>query len=244
MNATKTTKSKIPPRSTPDAAVVLANFRFPDTKLSKNEHTEWKEILFDSIITEYDARRLYWHLKTRLPTHFPSLVEVLNPWLRDEIDHAYGFALIYSSFTGIPLDLVTLEAEVRNPDFSVIDPITDDTFKLLIMLAYDEIITTHVYHRSIEKYDKFESPQLSNWIRKTKKDEINHFFSFIEKAKELFPDRINETTSILEEIFAIDFEKPNYSGTFVLDHNTPDFPIKKQEIKDFIIPTIIKKINA
>ncbi len=244
MNIIKTIDPSPLPRSTPDAAVLLENFRFPDTKLSDIERTEWKEVLFDSIITEYDARRLYWHLKTKYPIYFPSLVGVLNPWLRDEIDHAYGFALIYSSFTGIPLDQVTLEAEIRNHDFSVISPIINDTFKLLIMLAYDEIITTHVYHRSIEKYDKLESPQLSNWIRKTKKDEIDHFFSFIEKAKELFPERINETASILEEIFAIDFEKPIYSGTFVLDHNTPDFPIQKQEIRDFIIPTIIKKINA
>ncbi|MNH92407.1 hypothetical protein D3C73_449880 [compost metagenome] len=244
MSTTKKTETGIKPRSTPDAAVVLENFRFPTTKLSDIEHIEWKEILFDSVITEYDARRLYWHLKAKHSANFSSLTEVLNPWLRDEIDHAYGFSLIYSSFTGIPFDQVALEAEVRDPDFSVIAKITDDIFKLLIMLAYDEIITTHVYHRSIVKYDTFESSQLSNWIRKTKKDEINHFFSFIAKAKKLFPQRVNETPSILEEIFAIDFEKPSYSGTFVLDHNTPDFPIPKQEIRDFIIPTIIKKINA
>ncbi|MEJ5058651.1 MULTISPECIES: ferritin-like domain-containing protein [unclassified Pseudomonas] len=244
MITTKIIKCEIKQRSTPDAGVVLANFRFPDTKLNDIERAEWKEVFFDSIITEYDARRLYWHLQIKYPSYFPLLAKVLIPWLRDEIDHAYGFALIYSSFTGIPFDQVILEAEIRRSDFSVINPITDDAFKLLIMLAYDEIITTHVYHRSIPKYDKFESMELSNWIRKTKKDEISHFFSFIEIAKELFPERINETSSILEEIFSIDFDKPNYTGTFVLDHNTSDFPILKQEIRDLIIPTIIKKIHA
>ncbi|WP_339546478.1 ferritin-like domain-containing protein [Pseudomonas sp. RA_35y_Pfl2_P32] len=230
-------------RPTPGAAVVLANFRFPVINLSEVERTEWADILFDSIITEYDARRLYWYLETQHADYFPTLVEVLNPWLRDEIDHAYGFSLIYASYTGIPLDQIVLEAEIRKPDFSLISPITNDAFKLLIMLAYDEIITTHVYHRSIAKHDKFASQQLSTWIRKTKKDEAAHFFSFVQKAKELFADRINETPSILEEIFDIDFRKETYSGTFALDHNTPDFPISKQEIKNMIIPTIIKKLN-
>ncbi|MFJ2365423.1 ferritin-like domain-containing protein [Pseudomonas sp. NPDC087697] len=243
MNDTTSINNKSGTRSTPNAAVILENFRFPLIELSNAERTEWKEILFDSIITEYDARRLYWYLETQYTDHFPILVEVLNPWLRDEIDHAYGFALIYSSYTGIPLDQVTLEAEIRKPDFSIISPIANDAFKLLIMLAYDEIITTHVYHRSIAKYDQFDSQQLSTWIRKAKKDEIMHFFSFVQKAKELFPDRINEIPSILEEIFDIDFEKESYSGTFVLDHNTPDFPISKQEIKSMIIPAIVKKFN-
>lgn len=243
MNNPTNTNSKYETRSTPDAAVVLANFRFPPIKFSDVEHNEWKEILFDSIITEYDARRLYWHLESKHTDYFPILAEVLNPWLRDEIDHAYGFSIIYSSYTGIPLDQVVLEAEIRKPDFSIISPIANDAFKLLIMLAYDEIITTHVYHRSIAKYDKFNSQQLSTWIRKTKKDEVTHFFSFLQKAKELFPERINEAPSILEEIFNIDFEKESYTGTFVLDHNTPDFPISKQEIKSTIIPAIVKKLN-
>jgi hypothetical protein len=243
MDNTTSTNSRFETRSTRDAAVVLANFRFPLVELSDVERNEWKEILFDSIITEYDARRLYWHLETKHTDYFPALVEVLNPWLRDEIDHAYGFALIYSSYTGIPLDQVILEAEIRKSDFSIISPIANDAFKLLIMLAYDEIITTHVYHRSIAKYDQFDSQQLSTWIRKAKKDEVIHFFSFVQKAKELFPDRINEVPSILEEIFDIDFEKESYSGTFVLDHNTPDFPLSKQEIKSMIIPAIVKKFN-
>ncbi|VVO96386.1 hypothetical protein PS874_02450 [Pseudomonas fluorescens] len=241
MENTKIIHNRFETRSTPDAAVVLASFSFPHMELSDIERIEWKDVLFDSIITEYDARRLYWHLKTKHSHYFQTLTDVLNPWLRDEIDHAYGFCLIYSSYTGIPLDEVVLEAEIRNPDFSIIDPITTDAFKLLVMLAYDEIITTHVYHRSITKYDRFGSPQLSTWIRKTKKDEVTHFFSFVQKAKKLFPNRIDETPSILEEIFDIDFEKQNYSGTFVLDHNTPDFPISKQEIRNTIIPAIVKK---
>lgn len=230
-------------RLTSDATTIFADFKFPKTNLSDAERIEWKEIFYDSIITEYDARRLYWHLKNHYSNYFPRLIDVLDPWLRDEMDHAYGFARIYSSYTGIPLDQVVLEAETRCTDFSILDPITNDAFKLLVMLAYDEIITTHVYHRSIGKYDQFESPQLSAWIRKAKKDESEHFFSFINKAKELFPERKRETLTILEEIFNIDFEKQNYSGTFVLDHNTPDFPITKQEIKDMIIPAIVKKIN-
>jgi hypothetical protein len=230
-------------RPTPDAASVLANFKFPEAHLSDAQRLEWKDVLFDSIITEYDARRLYWHLKIQNPTYFSALTDVLNPWLRDEIDHAYGFSVIYSAYTGIPLDQVVLEAEIRQPDFSIINSIIDDAFKLLVMLAYDEIITTHVYHRSIIKYDQFNCGQLSTWIRKTKKDETAHFFSFVQKAKELFPGRISETPSILEEIFNIDFEKQIYSGTFVLDHNTPDFPISKFEIENTIIPTIVKKFN-
>lgn len=228
---------------TPGAALVLENFTFPNVHLSDAKRLEWKDVLFDSIITEYDARRLYWHLKTEYPTYFSTLTDVLNPWLRDEIDHAYGFCLIYSSYTGIPLDQVVLEAEIRQPDFNTISPIIEDPFKLLVLLAYDEIITTHVYHRSIIKYDQLNCDKLSTWIRKAKKDEAAHFFSFVQKAKDLFPDRADETPSILEEIFSIDFGKQTYSGTFVLDHNTPDFPLSRHEIKNQVIPTIVKKFN-
>lgn len=133
MMDTENTFRKLQNRSTPDAAVILANFTFPPSELSIVERSEWKEVLFDSIITEYDARRLYWYLKTEYTDYFSALIEVLNPWLRDEIDHAHGFALIYSSFTGIPFDEVVLQAEIRNPDFSTIRPITDDPYKLLIM---------------------------------------------------------------------------------------------------------------
>lgn len=243
MDVTGPVDARLNIRPTQDAAIILANFNFPKTQLSEVERSEWKNVLFDSIITEYDARRLYWHLRTNHQSYFPLLADVLNPWLRDEIDHAYGFSLIYSSYSGISLDEVVLEAEIRKPDFSIIDPITGDAFKLLVMLAYDEIITTHVYHRSTTKYDHFKSQQLSAWIRKTKKDEIAHFFSFVQVAKRLFPNRTNETPVILEEIFAIDFQKESYSGTFVLDHNTPDFPISKQEIWNTIIPAILKKFN-
>jgi hypothetical protein len=230
-------------RSTPDAATVLAGFKFPDVELSDTLRQEWKDVFFDSIITEYDARRLYWYLEGNHSEVFSSIVEVLNPWLRDEIDHAYGFAVIYSSYAKIPFDEVLLSAELRKPDFSIIESIATDPLMLLVTLAYDEIITTHVYHRSIDIYDNFDSQQLSTWIRKTKKDEVTHFFSFVQKAKEMFPDRLHEVPRILDEIFRIDFEKESYTGTFVLDHNAPDFPITKEEIETMIIPAIIKKFR-
>lgn len=230
-------------RTTPDASTVLSGFIFPDTDLSPELRQEWKEVFFDSIITEYDARRLYWHLEGQYPDVFYSLVDVLNPWLRDEIDHAHGFAIIYSSYAKISFDEVLLSAELRKPDFSIIESIAADPLMLLVTLAYDEIITTHVYHRSIELYDAFDSQHLSRWIRKTKKDEVAHFFSFVQKAKEMFPERLHEVPGILDEIFKIDFEKESYTGTFVLDHNAPDFPIRKEEIQTMIIPAIIKKFR-
>jgi hypothetical protein len=238
-----TTSNHFAVRSTPDAATVLAGFKFPDAELSDTLRQEWKDVFFDSIITEYDARRLYWYLEGSHPEVFSSIVEVLNPWLRDEIDHAHGFAVIYSSYTKIPFDEVLLSVELRKPDFSIIESIATDPLILLVTLAYDEIITTHVYHRSIDIYDNFGSQQLSTWIRKTKKDEVTHFFSFVQKAKEMFPDRLHEVPRILDEIFILDFEKESYTGTFVLDHNAPYFPITKEEIETMIIPAIIKKFR-
>ncbi|HBO1861216.1 TPA: hypothetical protein L4G15_004745 [Pseudomonas aeruginosa] len=230
-------------RTTPDASTVLSGFTFPNTDLSPASRQEWKEVFFDSVITEYDARRLYWYLEGHHPDVFYSLVDVLNPWLRDEIDHAHGFAVIYASYAKISFDEVLLSAELRKPDFSIVESIAADPLMLLVTLAYDEIITTHVYHRSIELYDAFDSQQLSTWIRKTKKDEVKHFFSFVQKAKEMFPERVHEVPIILDEIFKIDFEKESYTGTFVLDHNAPDFPIRKEEIQTMIIPAIIKKFR-
>lgn len=170
-------------RTTPDASAVLSGFSFPAVDLTASDRQEWKEIFFDSVITEYDARRLYWYLEGNYPEVFNCMEDVLNPWLKDEIDHAYGFALIYASYSAIPFDEVSLSVELRKPDFSIVDAIAADPLKLLVTLAYDEIITTHVYHRSIESYDRFNSQQLSAWIRKTKKDEVTHFFAFVKKPE-------------------------------------------------------------
>jgi hypothetical protein len=232
---------KLPRRGTPDAANLLSNFVFPECKLSLESRASWKEVFFDSMITEYDARRLYWYLESRHADVFAVLVDVLNPWLRDEIDHAHGFAIIYASFSNISFDEVLLSAELREPDFSIIDSIATDPLKLLVALAYDEIVTTHVYHRSIKIYDEFACSKLSSWIRKAKRDEAMHFFAFVEKAKQLYPHRLHEVSGMLDQIYRVDFEKESYTGTFVLDHNAPDFPISKEEIKSTILPAIIKK---
>ena len=231
------------PKELNNASTILKDFFFPPLTLSTAEKAAWKEIFFDSIITEYDARRLYWHIADQNPGCISELANILKPWLRDEIDHAYGFSLIYSAYTGIPLDSVALEVETRKSDFNSLAPFVQDPLKLLILLAYDEIITTHVYHRSIKNYDKFSSSQLSAWIRKAKRDEAKHFFSFIEQAKQRFPNRLQEAPHILKELLKLDFEKTHYTGTFVLDHNTPDYPITKKEIEEIIIPTIIKKLS-
>lgn len=227
-----------------NASTILKEFSFPPLTLSEAEHSSWREIFFDSIITEYDARRLYWHIVESTSEWRYDLAEDLKPWLRDEIDHAYGFSLIYSAYTALPLDEVAIKVETRRSDFRSLEPFIQDPLKFLILLAYDEIITTHVYHRSIKKYDTFASSQLSAWIRKVKKDEAKHFLFFIEKIKRMFPNRLSEAPSILIELLKFDFERNQYTGTFVLDHNTFDYPITKEEIEQTIIPTIIKKLNA
>jgi len=231
------------PNKLNNASTILKSLSFPSLKLNTTEKDDWAGIFFDSIITEYDARRLYWYIANDNPDGFSKLKDILNRWLRDEIDHAYGFSLIYSAYTGTPLDEVALKVEIRQSDFNSLIPFMRDPFSLLILLAYDEIITTHVYHRSIQKYDNFNSPQLSAWIRKTKRDEAKHFFLFVEKAKQLFSDRLHEAPSILQELHQLDFEKKQYTGTFVLDHNTLDYPINRKEIENTIIPTILKKLN-
>lgn len=241
MNSRQSTSSAL--KNSNNASTILKDFSFPLLTPTTAEGSDWKEIFFDSIITEYDARRFYWYIADQNPDCFYQLGDALKPWLRDEIDHAYGFSLIYSAYTGIPLDEVAVEAEIRESNFKILAPYMQDTLKLLVLLAYDEIITTHVYHRSIEKYDAFNSPQLSAWIRKTKRDEAKHFFFFIQKAKQLFSTRLQETPLILKELFELDFETTRYTGTFVLDHNTLDYPITKKEIEETIIPTIIKKLD-
>ena len=54
-----------------------------------------------------------------------------------------------------------------------------------------------------------------------------------------YGDFSGDTTAVIirEEL------KTQYTGTFVLDHNTPDYPITKSEIEEIIIPTIIKKLS-
>lgn len=229
---------------TKTASQILGSSDFSFCGVSELERRQWCDVLFDSLITEYDARRLYWHIDRHHPATFPDLIGLLGPWLRDEIDHAHGFALIYASCSGTPFHQAALAAELRRSDFGLIEDLSSDLFKLLVMLAYDEAVTTHVYHRAIPLYDKLGSPALSAWIRKLKRDEASHFLAFLGEAKRRFPERASEVPRILEEILFLDFSKERYSGTFVLDHNAPDFPLSQLEIEARIIPMLVRKFRA
>jgi len=86
-----------------NADAILQNFKLAPLNLKEDKYIEWKDVLLDSFITEYDARRLYRHLADDHHAIFIELKSVLGPWLLDELDHAHGFSIIYSAFTATPM---------------------------------------------------------------------------------------------------------------------------------------------
>lgn len=205
--------------------------------------SQWKDIFWDSICTEYDARRLYWHIARTSPEVFRSHQSILTSWLKDEIEHALGFQMLYSRLYRDDLAAVGLQLEMRDASFEHVDHLLKDGLSLLLLLAYDEIVTTHVYHRSIADYDAFGVDALSTWIRKLKNDETRHLLSFIQEAKRAYPGRLEEGASILEDIVEADFSSDGYRGTFVLDHHAPEFPLSRAEIEMLLIPAVLRRLR-
>jgi hypothetical protein len=93
-----------------------------------------------------------------------------------------------------------------------------DEFGLLVLLAYDEIVTTKAYVRDFPIYDSFRQPEISKFIRLVARDEAFHFKRIVAMLRSRFAERLGEVPAVLSLVMAADRVDRPYAATFVLDH--------------------------
>jgi hypothetical protein len=177
---------------------------------------------------EYDAECLCTELDRRVEngclTLSPEFREFERLWRRDELDHALGFAKLYSAVYGIDeMDLV-VDLRKRSGDFIHFEEFLTDELAVALLIAYDELATTASYTQDATSfYPVFSCPPLVSWIRRLAADEAKHYINLVNVIRTVHRGRLGDCEQILDRIVALDKRKLPYAGTFALDHDDDQF---------------------
>jgi hypothetical protein len=226
-----------------DVDGLFAHLRPTDLHLTPEERQHSEAILWHSVCTEFDARHFFQYL-TDLPHPWSKdFVHFVGPWVRDERKHTAGFARLYAMLYEESLAAVYRRLHARPVNFAPLARFFTDELRICLLLAYDELVTTHVYHRSIAFYEHINKPVLGQWIRLLTSDEARHFGQLIQVLQRNHSARCQEAATILADILAVDQSVPAYGNTFVLDHDCPDFSLTEAELDRLGVQVILSKLH-
>ncbi|MEE2941109.1 MAG: hypothetical protein VX460_12030 [Planctomycetota bacterium] len=184
--------------------------------------------VFQDLVAEYDARLLEAELLTRGTRLSAPFLEFLSAWAADEEKHADALDRLYRGAFGADGDSLFSRLRARRGDFSSLASFLDDEFKLGVMLAYDEAMSTHGYGADVPFYESLgrsdaQSRAFARVLRELKSDEATHYKNAVELLTLRHRGRGGEVASVMEEIVALDAGQGEYRATFLLDHATDQF---------------------
>ena len=188
-------------------------------RLAPSERIELEAVLWEDVASEYDARFLSRELAARRPLWGAPLRAAERHWAREERDHHNGFRAVFEAGFGATRD-VDAELAARAPDFTPFLELLDDEFALACLWAYDEFATVRVYRHYLPLYARL-GPEFVAFVHGVIADEARHYASFLEVARQHFPERHADLPAVLERIRAV--EGQPYAATFLLDHDDPVF---------------------
>ncbi len=221
---------------------VLHHNDFSRVQLSDLQREELKPAFWSFLCSEYDSVNLFTEIQKRKHQFSPDFLAFAQAWRTDEENHAAGFAAIYERFFDVPSEQIARDLPARPVDFERVEEFLADEFQLSLVLAYDEIVTTHAYHRDIPMYASFGPRAYVNWIRFVKRDEALHFNNLLRLIRRNHRHRLGEVRGVLERVLAVDVHG-DYGGTFVLDHGGPGFNLSHDELSSICANTILKKLT-
>jgi len=178
----------------------------------------FRALLTHEILSEYDASlfsRSLGVLRVPLSNDFRSFE---RDWLMDEQRHHRGFRWLYAKLYGDSVREIDAKLEQRAAELESLQDFLQDEFSLLVLLGYDEIVTTKAYARDFPIYDSFRRPELSTFIRLVARDEAFHFKRIVAMIRSRFAERLDEVPAVLNLVLAADRVDRPYAATFVLDH--------------------------
>lgn len=219
-----------------DPAQLLAGVSHESTTEARQRRQraveEYEPVIWNDLTSEYDSLALIDLLRSNPGAYSPELHRFAELWVRDEHNHYVSFRQIYSVLYGESTTSIAARVERRASDFSSLEAFLHDELKLLLLLAYDEIVTAHAYHRDIPFYRALGIAPFQSCIRLIGRDEGIHFDNVIRLIRALYPHRLGEVKGILQDIVNTDVNGEAYEGTFVMDHKLPYplFPLTHEEL--------------
>lgn len=184
--------------------------------------------VFQDLVAEYDARLLEAELLTRGDRLSAPFREFLSAWAADEEKHTDALGRLYRCAFGGDCESRFSRLRARRGDFAPLASFLDDEFKLGVMLAYDEAMSTQGYGADIPFYESLgrsdaQSSAFVRVLRELKNDEATHYKNAVELLALRHRGRGGEVAPVMEEIVAHDAAQEEYRATFLLDHATNQF---------------------
>lgn len=219
----------VPVRRDWSASDLLADVRPEHVTCAADEVAEVEQRIWTDLVAEYDARILQAELLSRSASFTPEFLGFLDAWAADEEHHANGLLRLYSLVIGEPESDVAARLAERRGDFAPMEAWLDDEFRLAVLFAYDEAMSTTGYGEDIPFYASLGPPEFGTLLRELKNDEAMHYRNALELLVHRHADRADDVAGVMNEIVAFDAGQTEYRATFVLDHATSQFSSEMME---------------
>lgn len=191
-------------------------------QLTAEQRQAVEAYIWKDLTSEYDAEHFCVMLEESGLPFSNEFIAFEKVWRRDEYNHYLGFRRIYHLFYGEPEAAISERLRQRVPDFSDLREYFSDEFKLCLLLAYDEHVTTQAFNEDIPFYRSLGPDVFNQWIRLVKGDEAIHYMNALRVAQTRHAHRLADAEAILQRILELDLSGV-YQATFVLDHKGPPF---------------------
>jgi hypothetical protein len=223
------------------AEEVFGNLRAGQFALSEQQREQSRDELWRSVCSEHDARHFHRHLNTVISDVPWRVQEFLVRWLADEYNHARGFKMLFGTLYDIDLDSIEAALAQRQISFDHLEEFFSDIESAALLLAYDELVTVHVYRYSVPFYDSLGARTPGpRWIRQLIRDEARHFRGIMNFLQTTRLDA-HRAAAVLQRIVDADVAQSAYSGTFVLDHTCPEFPFSRSDLLGMCHRAIVER---
>jgi len=211
---------------------------------SKEDAIAAEPRLWLDLAAEWDARLLQAHLVEGDRGFSQEFHAFLRVWAEDEEQHTEGLLRLYSLVTGEPSDSVRSRLMAREGDFRAVESLFDGEFEVLVLLAYDEAMSTAGYGEDIPFYRSLGPASFGRLLRELKNDEAMHYRNAVELLVLAHSDRLAEVPEVVARAVKFDEAQEEYRATFVLDHATDQFDGARMErVGASVVRTIQRRMR-
>jgi hypothetical protein len=230
-----------------NALELLEGISAKDIHLSEDVREEFERLIWHDLCSEYDAEHFCLMLEDSGLSFSEEFISFEKVWRRDEYNHYLGMRRIYHLLHGEDEQSITERLKQRVPDFADMKEFFTDEFKLCIVLAYDELVSTRAYNEDVPLYRSLGPKEFNTWIQNVRGDEALHYLNSLRVAQARHRERLPEAGAILQRILEIDLsEDKRYQATFILDHTgLPAFtPQLLRECADTVLEVLSRPVPS
>lgn len=238
------TSTYVPRQRAWSVSDLLEGVTSADVTCSEQDLSAAEPRLWIDLAAEWDARLLEAHIVDANRGFSAEFHAFLKVWAEDEEQHTEGLLRLYSLVTGEQEGSVLSRLRARVGDFRSVEPLLEGEFEVLVLLAYDEAMSTAGYGEDIPFYRSLGPASFGRLLRELKNDEAMHYRNAVELLVLAHRHRVEDVPRVVERVVQFDEAQEEYRATFVLDHATDQFDGAKMErVGESVVRTIQRRMR-